>query len=82
MLHLYAHTIDWQQKSLIKNKSTNHTEVCGMCVALANLGATVSPHAHILHIASGQCELSTLIHQSIISQCVLLYHSRAPPILA
>lgn len=81
MLHLYAHTADWQQKSLNNDKTTNYTEVCRTCVALANLSATVSSHAHILNIESGEFELSTSTHQSIISQCVLLYRSRAPPTL-
>ena len=82
MLHPYEHTADWQQKSSTEDKPTNHTEVCGKCVALANLGATVISHAHILNIASVQFELSTSLHQSIISQRVLPYHSRAPPTLA
>lgn len=82
MLHPYVHTADLQQKSSSEDKSTNHTEVCGKCVALANLGATVSSQAHILDIALGRFELSTTLHQSIISQRVLSYHSRAPPVLA
>ncbi len=80
-LHAYVHTADWQQKTSPEDKSTNHTEACGKCVALANLGAAVSSHAHILNIASGHFELSTSLHQSILSQHVLPYHSRAPPIL-
>ena len=82
MLHSYVHTADWQQKSSNEGKSGNHTEVCGKCVAFANLGNAVSSQAHIIKIASGQIELSTALHQSIISRCVLPYHSRAPPILA
>ena len=82
MLHPYEPTVDWQQKSSTEDKSTNHTEVCGKCYALANLGASISSQAHILNIESGQFELSTTLHQSIISQRILPYHSRAPPILA
>ena len=87
VMHSYVHTVDWQQKTSnednsSENKSTNHSEVCVKCVALANLGAAVGSQAHILDIASGQFELSTNIHQSIIAQHVLAYHSRAPPILA
>ena len=82
MLHPCVHTADWQNKSSTEDKSTNHTEVCGKCYALANLGASISSQAHILNIESGQFELSTTLHQSIISQRILPYHSRAPPILA
>jgi K+ transporter len=82
MLHSYMHTADWQQKSSNESKSTNHTEACGMCVALANLGSAVSSQAHISIFSSGQFELSTALHQSIISRCFLPYQSRAPPILA
>ena len=87
MVHAYLHTADLQQKSSTQqssseNKSTNHSEVCGKCVALANLGAAVSSQAHILNIASGQFELSTVLHQSVISARFFSYHSRAPPILA
>jgi hypothetical protein len=82
MEHAYVHTADLQQKSTNEDKPTNHSEVCGKCVALANLGAAVGSQAHILNITSGQFQLSTSLHQSIISQRVLAYHSRAPPILA
>lgn len=82
MVHAYVHTADLQQKSSNEDKPTNHSEVCGKCVALANLGAAVGSQAHILNIISGQFQLSTSLHQSIISQRVLAYHSRAPPHLA
>jgi hypothetical protein len=82
MEHAYVHTADLQQKSTNEDKPTNHSEVCGKCVALANLGAAVGSQAHILNITSGQFQLSTSLHQSIISQRVLAYHSRAPPHLA
>jgi hypothetical protein len=87
MLHSYVHTADWQQKSSNQQsssggKSTNHSEVCGKCVALANLGAAVGSQAHILSIASGQFELATALHQSVISARFSSYRSRAPPILA
>jgi hypothetical protein len=82
MVHAYVHTADLQQKSSNEDKPTNHSEVCGKCVALANLGAAVGSQAHILNITSGQFQLSTSLHQSIISQRVLAYHSRAPPHLA
>jgi Protein of unknown function (DUF2946) len=82
MVHAYVHTADLQQKSSNEDKPTNHSEVCGKCVALANLGAAVGSQAHILNISSGQFQLSSSLHQSIISQRVLAYHSRAPPHLA
>lgn len=82
MLHSYEHTADWHQKSSNEGKSTNHSVVCEKCVALANLGAAVSSQSHTLNIASGQFELLTYLHQSVISVRYLSYHSRAPPILA
>lgn len=87
MVHAYVHTADLQQKSSSpqsssEDKSTNHSEVCGKCVALANLGAAVGSQAYILDIASGQFELSTALHQSVISARFTSYRSRAPPILA
>jgi hypothetical protein len=92
MVHAYVHSADWQQGSSNKSasndddssdsKSTSHSQVCAKCVALANLGAAVGSQAHILNITTGQFQLSTSLHQSIISQRVLAYHSRAPPILA
>lgn len=97
MVHAYVHTADLQQKSSheqssnqnssspqssSEDKSTSHSEVCGKCVALANLGAAVGSQAHILDIASGQFELSTALNQSVISARFTSYRSRAPPILA
>ncbi len=97
MVHAYVHTADLQQKSSNQqsstqnpsspqsssdDRSTTHSEVCGKCVALANLGAAVGSQAHILDIASGQFELSTALHQSVISKRFSSYRSRAPPILA
>ncbi len=82
MVHAYVHTADLQQKSSESKPLSNHSEVCGKCVALANLGAAIGSQAHILTIASGQFELSTVLHQSVISAHFSAYHSRAPPILA
>jgi hypothetical protein len=92
MVHAYVHSADWQQGSSNQgssneddssdSKSTSHSQVCAKCVALANLGAAVGSQAHILDIDSPHFQLSTSLNQSIISQCVLAYHSRAPPILA
>lgn len=82
MVHTYVHTADLQQKSSENKSLPNHSEVCGKCVALANLGAAVGSQTHILNIASGHFQLSTHLHQSIVSQRVLAYLSRAPPILA
>lgn len=96
MVHAYVHTADLQQKSSneqssnqnsfsqrssSEDKSTNHSEVCGKCAALANLGAAVGSQAYIFNIASGQFELSTALHQSVISVRFSSYRSRAPPIL-
>ncbi|MDI1300009.1 DUF2946 family protein [Methylotenera sp.] len=92
MVHAYVHTADFQQqssnqqsstqKSSSEDKSTNHSEVCGKCLSLAGLSAAIGSQAHILNIASGQFELSTVLHQSVISTRFFSYHSRAPPILA
>jgi hypothetical protein len=82
MVHAYVHTADLQQKSSENKQLPNHSDVCGKCVALANLSAAVGTQAQILNIATGQFQLSTSLHPSIISQCVLAYHSRAPPFLA
>lgn len=82
MVHAYIHTADLQQKSAENKSLPNHTEVCGKCVSLAGLGAALSSQAATLNIISGQFQLSTQLHQSIISQRVLAYHSRAPPILS
>jgi len=79
MVHSYVHTADWQQKSSDERKSTHHSEVCGKCVSIAGLNVALSSLAHAFHIATGQFQLSTSLHQSIISQCVLAYYSRAPP---
>ena len=92
MVHAYVHTADLQQKSSnqqtynqkssSEDKSTNHAEVCGKCLSLAGLSAAIGSQAHILNIASGQFELSTALHQSVVSTHFSFYHSRAPPILA
>ena len=92
MVHAYVHTADLQQKSSnqqtynqkssSEDKSTNHAEVCGKCLSLAGLSAAIGSQAHILNIASGQFELSTALHQSVVSTHFSSYHSRAPPILA
>jgi hypothetical protein len=82
MVHAYVHTADLQQKSSENKPLPNHSDVCGKCVALANLGTAVGSHTYIPDIASGQFQLSTSLHQAIISQRVLAYHSRAPPHLA
>jgi hypothetical protein len=81
-VHAYVHRADFQQKSPENRQLPNHSDVCGKCVALANLGAAVGSQAYILNIASGQFQLSTSLNQAIISQRVLAYHSRAPPHLA
>jgi hypothetical protein len=81
-VHTYVHTADFQQKSSENKQLPNHSDVCGKCVALANFGAAVGSQAYILDIVSGQFQVSTSLHQVIISQRVLAYHSRAPPILA
>lgn len=82
MLHPYVHTADWQQKSSEDKQAPKHSEVCGKCVALSNIGHTVGSQSHSFHIASGQFELSTSTHVSIVSESFLPYHSRAPPYLA
>ena len=96
MVHGYVHTADWQLGSAnsqsssqtttdkdksSEDKSTGHSPVCAKCVALANLGAVVGSQAYLLDIGFGQFQLSTSLHQSIISQGILAYHSRAPPSL-
>jgi hypothetical protein len=82
MVHTYVHTADLQQKSSESKPLSNHAEVCGKCVALANLGAAVSSQASTLDIASGQFKLSTALYQFVISARFSSYRSRAPPILA
>ncbi|MDI1361573.1 hypothetical protein [Methylotenera sp.] len=92
MVHAYVHTADLQQKtsnqqtlnqkSSSEDKSSNHAEVCGKCLSLAGLTAAIGSQAHILNIASGQFELLTALHQSVISTRFSSYRSRAPPILA
>lgn len=79
MVHGYAHANDRQQTSKNESKSTNHSELCGKCVSLAGLGAAVNPQTHVFHITTGQFQLSTDLPQSIISQPVFTYNSRAPP---
>lgn len=97
MVHAYVHTADLQQKSSnqwspnqqsstqkssSEDKSTNHSGVCGKCLSLAGLAAAIGSQTHILNIVSGQFELSTVLHQSVISARFSSYRSRAPPILA
>ena len=82
MVHAYVHSTGSQQQSTDERKSTSHSEVCGKCVALANLGAAVSSEAYILDSASGLFELSTALNQSVTLARFTSYHSRAPPILA
>ena len=82
MLHPYVHTADWQQKSSNEDKSSNHNDVCGKCVALADVGSAVGSQSHLFHIASGQFELLAAVQWSIVSQAFLPYNSRAPPNLA
>lgn len=82
MLHPYVHTADWQQKSSEDKQAPKHYEVCGQCVALAGIGSAIGSQSHALIFEPGQFELSTKLHQSIISERFLPYHSRAPPTLA
>jgi hypothetical protein len=97
MVHAYVHMAELQQDSSTEqssdqqfstqqspseNKSSNHAELCGKCLSLAGLSAAIGSQAHILNIASGQFELSTALHQSVIATHFSSYHSRAPPILA
>jgi Protein of unknown function (DUF2946) len=82
MLHSYVHTADWQQKSSGDKQAPKHSEVCGKCVALSNIGHTVTSQSHAFNVASGQFELSTSSHLSIASESFVPYHSRAPPYLA
>lgn len=82
MVHAYVHAMGSQQQSKDERKSTSHSEVCGKCVALANLAAAVSSQAYVLDVASGQLELSTELYQTVISARFSSYHSRAPPILS
>lgn len=82
MLHSYVHTADWQQKFSEDKQAPKHSEACGKCVALADIGSTVGSQSNTLIVESGQFELSTKLHQSIISERFLPYHSRAPPNLA
>lgn len=82
MLHPYEHTADWQQKSSDDKKAPSHSEVCGKCVALADVESAVGSKSQNLHIQPGQFELSTISQQPIVSGHFLPYHSRAPPYLA
>jgi hypothetical protein len=82
MLHPYEHTADWQQKSSDGKKAPSTSEVCGKCVALADIESAVGSKSQALHVQAGQFERSTTLQQSIDSWHFLAYHSRAPPFFA
>jgi len=81
MLHPYEHTADWQKKSSGDKQAPSHSEVCGKCVALADINSAVGSKSLVLHVLPGQFELSPTSRQSIVSAHFLPYHSRAPPYL-
>jgi hypothetical protein len=82
MLHPYVHTADLQQKSQSDKHAPKHSDVCGKCVALADIGSAVGSQSYTLNIESGLFELISTNHQPITSERFPYYHSRAPPILA
>jgi hypothetical protein len=82
MLHPYVHVADWQQKSSQDKQTPKHLEICGKCVALADIENTVSSQSYTLNITFEQFELLTTSRLSIASEYFLPYHSRAPPTLA
>lgn len=82
MLHPYVHTADFQQKSQGDKQAPKHSDVCGKCVALADIGNAVDSQSHTFDIASGLFEPLSTNHQPIASERFPYYHSRAPPILA
>ena len=81
MLHSYVHVADWQQKTSEGKQAPKHLEICGKCVALADIQNIVGSQSYNLNIIFEQFELSTIPHQSITSEHFLSYQSRAPPIL-
>lgn len=93
MLHPYVHVADSQQNSTQSKldnskqdkqdkRAPSHTEVCGKCIALADIEHIVGSTSQTLNIAVGQYVLSTAINQSFFVTQRLAYHSRAPPSLA
>jgi hypothetical protein len=82
MLHPYEHTADWQQKSSSGKQAPLHSEACGKCVALADMGSAVGSKALAIHVLPDQFELSSIPRQSIVSVHFSSYHSRAPPYFA
>jgi len=93
MLHPYVHVADGQQNSTQDNQSDSkqnqqdkqaprHTEVCGKCVALADIENLVGSTSQALSITLGQYVLATDVNQSFSATQLLSYHSRAPPSLA
>ena len=80
--HPYVHTADLQQKSQNDKQDPSHTEICGQCVAFADIGNAVGSQPHTLNIAAGLFELISTNHQSLASERFPAYHSRAPPNLA
>ncbi|MES2013778.1 MAG: hypothetical protein V4445_08505 [Pseudomonadota bacterium] len=89
MLHPYVHVADGQQNSTQDNQNSSkqdkqaprHTEVCGKCVALADIENLVGSTSQALSITLGQYVLATDVNQSFSATQLLSYHSRAPPSL-
>ena len=82
MLHPYVHVADLQHKSTEDKQAPKHLEVCGKCVALADIENTVSSQSYNLNITFESFKQSTTAHVSIASEHFFSYHSRAPPSLA
>lgn len=80
--HSYVHAADLQQKSQSNKQAPKHSEVCGQCVAFADIGSAVGSQPHTLNIAVGLFELISTNHQSLAFERFPAYYSRAPPSLA
>ncbi|MGB4812206.1 MAG: hypothetical protein WBP13_06955 [Methylophilaceae bacterium] len=87
MVHPYVHLTNVQESTSRENFSKNkqsptHSDICGICVALAGIDSAVSSQAFTFLTIPTSFERSTEVAVSFISAPYLNYRSRAPPSLA